>query len=355
MQEINNFVISKICKRIKNLSTEDIGLLKNAIEYASLDINDIKKELANIKKKNIKDIEKYLGKIADNNIEFSEIYYKARDLATINTISEHKKLNDLLLSFKKRTKDTYRNISNTLGFKTNGVLKSIRGQYINIVDKAILALQTGTMDYYSALRSSIKEMAKSGVKYVEFDSGYNRRLESQLSMNILEGARQMSMDMQNIMAKEYGADGYEITAHALCAPDHQSIQGVQFSKKDYENMNAGLSRQIGTLNCKHMAIPIILGVSQPTYSNNELKEITDLSNKKVSYNDKTYTRYEASQYQRFLELKIRRQKEVVNALEYAGDSLGAKESKKKLKDLTYLYKDFSRSVGLSIYSERLII
>lgn len=351
----NDYVIKIICKRLNKLNSVDIAKLKNAIEYANLDIKDIQKKLAKINKTNIKEIDKLFEKVAKDNIEFANVFYKHRGMKPIKSYKSHLGILKLVEAIKNQTVREYKNISNTTGFKTNNTFKTLRQQYINIIDKGITALNVGVMDYNTAIRGAVKEMAKSGVVSVDFKSGYARRLDSQVKMNILEGSTRLSMEMLDITSKEYGADGYEITAHALCAPDHQPIQGKQYSNKEYEELNAGLKRPVGTLNCKHIAIPIVLGVSMPTYSKKELKEITDLSNKKVSYNGETYTRYEASQQQRKLETKIRKQKEVVNAFKYTGDKIGERESNKKLKELVSLYKDFSTTVGLTIYNEKLRI
>lgn len=351
----NDYVIKSICKRLKNLNSVDISKLKNALEYANSDLKDIKKKLAKINKTNVKEIEKIFEDVAKNNVEFANIFYKYRGLDTLKSYKNNKSLKKLVEAIKLQTIKKYNNISRTTGFKTNNTFKTIREQYINIIDKGITAITTGTMDYNTAIRQSVKGIAKSGVVAVDFESGYARRLDSQARMNILEGVSELNMKMLDITSKEYGADGYEITAHALCAPDHQPIQGMQYTKKEYEALNSNLKRPVGTLNCKHIAVPIVLGVSEPTYSKKELKEITALSNKKVSYNGNTYTRYEASQEQRKLETKIRKQKEVIKALEYVGDNIGLKESKKKLKELMSLYKDFSESVGLSTYPEKLRI
>lgn len=203
----------------------------------------------------------------------------------------------------------YKNISKTRGFLVNGKFSTIRQQYISIVDKGITAVTTGTMDYNTAIRNAVVNMVDSGVRTVEFESGYSRRMDSQVRMNVLEGVRRLNMEMLDITSKEFGADGYEITAHSLCAPDHREIQGRQYSKEAYEKLNKDLKRPIGTLNCKHIAIPIIIGVSSSTYSDKELDKIIDNSNKEVIYDDKVYTKYEASQYQRKLETKIRKEKE----------------------------------------------
>lgn len=352
LQEINNTVIELICKRINHLSKTDLKKLENALQYAQLDLKKLENKLDNIHKKNLKEIDSFVNEVANDNVEFATAFYKAKKLQYIKDYRENKALNELVESIRTQTKDTYTNISNSLGFKTNSINKTIRSQYINIVDKAILSLATGTSDFYTEMRQSVTEMSKTGVKYVNFESGYNRRLDSQIAMNIKEGMSRLSIEMQNIMAQEYGSNGVEITAHSLCAPDHQSIQGKQFTTAEYNSINSNLKRPIGTLNCKHLALPILIGVSEPTYSKTELKEINQNSNKVKEYNGEKYTMYQASQKQRNLELKIRQQKEIISALDFTGDKIGKANAEKKLKLLQAKYKSFSNAMNLSLYWEK---
>ena len=353
---LNSYIIQVICKRLNKIgqikSSYDIAQLKNAIEYASVDLKTIEEEIAKITNKNIEEMENVFEQVAKTNIDFANTYYKYRGMKEVKSYKDNKKLEIIVEAIKNQAMEDYKNISNTYGFLTHGKYKNIRQQYINIVDRGITAVTTGTMDYNTAIRNSVKEMINSGVRTVDFESGYSRRMDSQVRMNVMEGVRRLNMEMFDITSKEFGADGYEITAHTLCAPDHQFIQGRQFTKKEYEELNNGLKRPIGTLNCKHIAIPIVIGVSSPTYSNKELDKMIDKSNQPVVYDDKIYTRYEASQRQRKLETKIRKEKENLEAFKIIKDDIQIKKSKDKIKELTNLYKDFSNSVGLSLHLEK---
>ena len=44
-----------------------------------------------------------------------------------------------------------------------------------------------------------------------------------------------------------GCEGWEISAHAASAPDHEPIQGLQYSDAEYTALNNSLVRRIGTL------------------------------------------------------------------------------------------------------------
>lgn len=352
MEALNQYVVERICKRIQrigSISASDAHRLKSAIEYAGADLQAIQKELERITGLNAKALEAMFEDVAAENVDFANTYYKAREMQAVGSYTENAALRSFVEAAKATAADGVTNIFNTtmIGFKSGKRIIPLREYYIQTIDRAITFVQTGTVDYYTAMRSTIKEMARSGLRHVTFDSGYSRRLDSQARMNLLEGVRRLNSQMMEQTGREFGADGVEISAHALCAPDHQHIQGKQYSLAEFERLNRSLERPIGELNCHHFTTPIVLGVSKPVYSASELREINKKSNAKVSYGGKTYTRYEASQRQRQLETAIRYAKDERDALVSAGDKMGATQARKKSANLTAEYKRFCEQVGLT--------
>ena len=357
MEALNQYVVERICKRIQKigkLTVQDAAKLYSAIEFAVADLQAIQKELERITGLNAKALEAMFEDVAAENVDFANTYYKARGMETLKDYTKNAALRSFVQAAKRTAADGVTNLSSTtmIGFKSGKRVLPLREYYIQTIDKAITFAQTGTVDYYTAMRSTVKEMAQSGLRRVTFDSGYSRRLDSQVRMNLLDGVRQLNMAMLEQTGKEFGADGVEISAHALCAPDHQHIQGKQYSLAEFERLNRSLERPIGELNCHHFTTPIVLGVSKPVYSASELREINKRSNAKVSYGGKTYTRYEASQRQRQLETAIRYAKDERDACVAAGDKLGATQARKKSAALTAEYKRFSEAVGLTKRMER---
>lgn len=148
---------------------------------------------------------------------------------------------------------------------------------------------------------------------------------------------------------DLGCNGWEISAHANSAPDHEPIQGRQYSDKAYDTLNNGLVRRIGTLNCGHVASPIILGVNSPQYSAEELEKFRQDNEAGVTFDGKHYTGYEATQMQRRLERAIRAQRRRVLL---AGPE-DIEPLKSRLAVLQQECERFSKSVGLRTETERL--
>lgn len=357
LETLNNYVVQRICERIRkigDIGTADAYRLKTAIEYAGADIKAIEKEVARIMGTNQQEIERLFEEVAKENVDFANTFYKARNMDLLQRYTSRSALTSFVDAVKRQALDGTANISNTymIGFKRGKQIIPLREYYISTIDRAITYVQTGVVDYQSAMRSTVREMAQSGLRRVTWESGYSRRLDSSARMNILEGVRRLNSQMMEETGREFGADGVEISAHGLCAPDHRDIQGKQYSKEEFERLNRRLERPIGTLNCQHFVTPIVLGVSKPVYSRKELADINKRSAERIEYKGQKMSRYEASQKQRQIETAIRYAKDERNAMIAAGDKLGAAQARKKSAALGAEYKRFCEQAGLTPRPER---
>lgn len=350
LSSLNIFILEKFCNKIKQVyedkkesvdTAKELNIIKNEIKTA---FSDCEKEIDNI-----------FNEVAAANIDFANDYYKYKNMPTFESYKQNPTLYKIVKDLKKEYKSMFRNMSQTsvVGFTDNkGEFKPVRNKYIEVINRAVQNVRLDEQSFYTAMRKTVNELSNSGLRTANFESGYTRRLDSQVRMNMQDGIHALNASMQEQVGKEFDADGFEISVHALCAPDHIDIQGQQYSKKEYEDLNKGLKRPIGQLNCRHFAAPIILGVSKPVYSEKELKQFAQKSKEIVEYNGKKYPRYEASQVQRRAETAIRKEREKLKAFETLGDKEQVTRIKSKIKFMTAEYKRFSKAVGLSERMER---
>ena len=255
-----------------------------------------------------------------------------------------------LRSVQSLTHNTFINLANTT---------AMYEPYRNLVDVAIDAVTYGVDSYDSIIRKQLMDKtlqtslryADEGLK-VTYSSGITRRLDSAVRMNVLDGIRQVNDGIREKTGEEFGADGVEVTAHALCAADHIDIQGRQFSKADFIRINESLQRRISTCNCKHSTFPIVLGVSQPAYTSQELQQYKANSEKTVTINGKEMTKYQATQAQRNMETAIRKQKDKYIFADTMGDTESASAIKENIKQLQTQYNYLSKQAGLSPKMDR---
>lgn len=172
---------------------------------------------------------------------------------------------------------------------------------------------------------------------------------------MLDGVRSLNQDVLNQLGKEFGADGIEISAHMLCATDHLPYQGLQFSNKEFERIQNLLDRPFGMWNCKHTMHPILLGISQPAYSREELEMYRQYSTEAVTIDDVTMSRYEWSQQQRRIETAVREQKHIANAAKAVGDPVLRREAQRNINRLSAQYAKIGEVTGLGRQKERMAV
>lgn len=275
--------------------------------------------------------------------------YTARGISQV-PFKQNTRIQQYLASMKQLTANTFVNMSNTT---------ALYEPYRNLVDTAIDAVVSGVGSYNELIRAQLTDTSLSplvrnpdeGLR-ITYASGLTRRLDSAVRMNVLDGVREVNNGIREQVGKEFGADGVEVSAHALCARDHIDIQGRQFSKEEFDRVNSNLRRRISTCNCKHATFPIILGVSEPAYTDEELASYKANSEQKVIIDGREMTKYEATQVQRKVETEIRKAKDRTIFAENSGDTELAKQAKARVETLKKHYNNVSHQAGLTPKMDR---
>ena len=363
----NTKVLEKMGEAIKKfdgVSPTVAHQIAQELKYGT-DIDELIAELSRLSGKSIKDIEEAFDLVAEENVEFAEVYAKAKNMEFVD-YKDNDQLKRLVKAIAGETNATFKNISNAkmIGFVLkdadgNKIFKNLKKTYNDLIDEAVFNVTTGTTDYQSAMRGVMKQLADSGVKIHEekvgYKSGYNKRIDSSVRQNVLTGVRQVNLEVQKQVGRDFGADGVEISAHSPCAEDHLHIQGKQFSNKEFKKLNASLERPIGEYNCRHFVFSIVLGVNQPSYTNKQLNKMNKESQRIIEYEGQKYTAYEATQVQRKLETAIRKEKDRQIIARASGDKDGVGTAQSNITTLTQKYNDFSKNAGLDTYKNRLAV
>ena len=376
IEQSNTYILEQIGKSIKKVGTLTPSKAQELVQIMRYggDYDKIVKKIAEITKLNVKDIYKIFEEVAKENYLFAEQFYKYRNKNYIPW-DENIELQNQVKAIAKITADKYVNLSNTIAFVTHNakgrvVYNTIVKTYQNVLDKAIINTGQGKETFDSAMRQAIRELVESGIRTVDYESGKSMRLESAVRMAMQGGLRDMNNQLQLQFGKEFDADGVEISVHENPAPDHELVQGKQFSNiefKKFQNDQDAISydgisfpaefeghdrRSIGQYNCYHYIFNIVLGVNKPLYTNEELQAIVDRNNKGFDFDGKHYTMYEGQQLQRKLETEIRKTKDLQITAKATGDNVLLNESQSKINALTNKYNKLNRISGLKSQIQR---
>lgn len=364
----NTFVLKQIGKTIKEigqLKPNELYKLEQMIKYGAR-YDTIIERLSKITQLNIKEIDEIFQEYAKRDYRFAEKFYNYRNIPYV-PFNEMTALKNEVEALSLITKGTYMNLANTsvLGFWLNDRFYNIQDAYRYAVDQAILSISQGKDTFQHQMYSLLKQFGDSGIRTIDYESGTSRRVDSALRMNLREGIRELHNATQEVLGKEFGADGVEITVHEYPAPDHAMLQGRQFSYQEYENLQNDLPatdykgiiythehRPISKLNCYHNVFSIVLGVSEPQYTNEQLEQIEKRNKKGFEYDGKHYTMYEGTQLMRRIETEIRKQKDNQILGREADNKELIETSQYKITQLTNRYKEVINASGLKSQLKR---
>lgn len=327
-------------KAIGGLKPSDVHRLTE-MRRMGANVRTIQQDIARSAEANVADLAAVFGAVAAGDQEFAQQWFggppRIKGAPKNSTAIER-----VLKAQLRVTAQAFKNLSQTTIQST---------AYREAVDVAIQTVQTGVTDYASAIRGALRAAGNGGLS-VQYPSGLTRRLDSAVRQNVLDGVRSLNNDILGQLGNEYGADGVELSAHALCAEDHLPYQGRQFSRKAFEQLQASLPRPVGMWNCKHTIFPVVLGVSEPAHTPEELAAYARNSREAVEIDGRVKTRYEWTQEQRRTETAIRRQKDVANLAKASGDDVLRREAQSHINTLQEHYARISAGAGLTQQPER---
>lgn len=243
-------------------------------------------------------------------------------------------------------------LQNLWGTAPDGQVLPLQDAYARALDFAFRETATGVLDMETAIRRAVMPLAKRGLRTIEQKSGRSIGIEYACRRYIMDQLGALDDEVQKANHDRLGCDGWEISAHAACAPDHEPIQGRQYSDAEYEQLNNSLQRRIGHLNCGHTASPIILGVNAPQYTEAELKQFAEDNERGITYHGKHYTLYQAGQEQATMENAIRNLRRQILADEET-KSPDLQKHQIRLRVLQSEYTKFCKAANLPTRNERL--
>ena len=350
---IVEFLIADIADRIS-----EAGQLTSTASYEiwkaqklGVSQKQLKKELQKRLKVSRGLLEQLLTQAAEVGYDFDLKRFPSADAVSFD---DNASLQQILDAAIQQAQEDFTNITQTMGFVgPNGKAMELTEAYQKACDFVFEKVATGAQDYNSAIRTATKGLAEKGILSLDYTSGVHRSVETAVRLNTMSSLGIMTEQITQRNHDALGCDGWEISAHMGSAPDHEPIQGKQYSDEDYTRLNNSLVRRIGTLNCGHSAMPVILGVNDPQYTAEELEEFREMNEAGITYEGKHYTLYEASQRQRRLETSIRNYKRRILIDEHLGGKDALQNDQIRLVRLREEYNRFSKATGLPMQHERM--
>ena len=363
---LEDTLLMEICSRLKlrdelnEVTMQDIKALRSH----GIDLKEIEKAI----RQTTGTSEKKLNELLDDVVERNQTYYT--ELIDLARVTQPDVLVDATAidAIRRQTQDAFRNITASMGFLVDAgrTMLPPAKAYQHALDAAEMMIQSGAISYNEAIKRSVKELADSGLRTVNYESGHRDHVDAAARRAVMTGVSQLCSKYTEQAAEYLETPHYEVSAHAGARDvpgrspwsSHKEWQGKVYSTRSgdiypsiYEVCGLGAVDGLEGANCRHRRFPWVEGVSERTYTEEQLEHIDDGLG--CTFEGKTYTAYEATQEQRKVERTIRKLKREKTAYNAAGLHEEEQAVNIRLRRLNAKYKAFSAAAGLPEQRERM--
>lgn len=355
-------ILQDIVRRIKKTgeitSTADWQI--NRLRILGYSSEDIEREIKKTLDASYPEMFELYDKVIDwEYVRNKDIYEQIN--AEFIPYEENRQLQQITDAIIQQSLEDLENVTRSLGFYLdyNGrkVLTPLSQVYTNYLDNACFDIVTGAFDYGSVLRRVVTQLTNSGLRKIEYGSGYASRVEVAARRAVMTGVANLTGEIADYNAKKLGTEYFEVEWHAGARPTHAVWQGQVWTKEQLYSV-CGLGTVTGLLgaNCYHTYYPFFPGISQRNWSDEWLEAQNRKESKPKEFRGKEYTLYEAKQRQRQMETAMRAQREKVQMLQDGGaDRQEVMLQKAKYQGQLNEYAAFSRKMGLKEERERIYL
>ena len=358
-------LLEEICSRLKTanelneVTVQDIRALRSH----GIDLKEIEKAI----RKTFGISKTKLNELLDDVVERNQKYYT--ELIDLAHITQPETLVDAakVAAIRTQTLDTFRNLTASMGFLVDDgrTMLSPAKAYQWALDNAVIQVQSGAINYNQSIKTAVKQLADSGLKVVDYESGHRDQIDVAARRAVMTGVNQICAKYTEQSAQYLETPYFEVSAHAGARDkpgpspwsSHKDWQGKVYSIRAgdiypniYEVCGLGAVDGLEGANCRHRRNVWVEGVSERTYTDEQLSHIDDGLG--CTFEGKTYTAYEATQEQRKVERTIRKFKREKAAYKAAGLREDEQAVNIRMRRLNAKYKAFSAAAGLPEQRER---
>lgn len=365
-RSLEDTLLDEICSRLKladqfnEVTVQDIRALRSH----GIELKDIEKAIRKTTGISEKKLKELLDDVAERNQKY---YTDLIDLAHITQPETLVSIEDTWAIYEQ-TKQTMRNLTRSMGFLVDAgrTMLPPAKAYQWCCDSAVMQIQSGAISYNQAIKSAVRQLAQSGLKVVDYESGHRDQIDVAARRAVMTGVNQICAKYTEQSAEYLETPYFEVSAHSGARDkpgpspwsSHKDWQGRVYSIRAndiypsiYEVCGLGAVDGLEGANCRHRRYPWVEGVSERTYTDEQLQHIDDGLG--CEYDGKKYTAYEATQEQRKVERTIRKLKREKTAYNAAGLTDKEQAVNIKLRRLNAKYKAFSKAAGLPEQRERM--
>ena len=310
--------------------------------------------------------EKKLNELLDDVVERNWAYYtELIDLAGVTKPQTLVSAATIDAIYRQTGRELL-NLTQSMGFLVDGgrTMLPPAKAYQWALNNAEMQIQSGAISYNQAIKRAIMQLADSGIRVVNYESGHRDHIDVAARRAVMTGVSQICAKYTEQSAEYLNTPYFEVSAH-IGARDkgkgwanHKEWQGKVYSTRDHDKYSniydvCGLGRVDGLegANCRHIRTAFVDGVMERTYTDKQLSHIDD--GRDANFEGRHYSAYEATQKQRQIERTVRKLERRKTAFEAQGNTEEAQAARIKIRRLRKEYKAFSAAADLPLQTERM--
>lgn len=310
--------------------------------------------------------EKKLNELLDDVVERNQAYYtELIDLAGVTKPQTLVSAATIDAIYRQTGRELL-NLTQSMGFLVDGgrTMLPPAKAYQWALNNAEMQIQSGAISYNQAIKRAIMQLADSGIRVVNYESGHRDHIDVAARRAVMTGVSQLCAKYTEQSAEYLNTPYFEVSAH-IGARDkgkgwanHREWQGKVYSTRDHDKYPniydvCGLGRVDGLegANCRHIRTAFVDGVMERTYTDKQLSHIDD--GRDANFEGRHYSAYEATQKQRQIERTVRKLERRRTAFEAQSNTEEAQAARIKIRRLRKEYKAFSAAADLPLQTERM--
>lgn len=223
-------LLEEICSRLKisgelnEVTVQDIRALRSH----GIDLGEIEKAIqrtANISRRE-------LDKLLDDAVERNQRYYTDLiDLAGVTQPETMVSVEDTWAIYEQ-TRQELRNLTRSMGFLVdNGrTMLPYARAYQWALDSAEMQIMSGAISYNQAIKSAVKQLADSGLRMVDYESGHRDHIDVAARRAVMTGVSQLCQKYAEQSMEYLNTNLVEVSAH-IGARDVDGPMGWENHKK----------------------------------------------------------------------------------------------------------------------------
>lgn len=377
-EELEEYIISDICRRLRQEGYITATAEIRVSSLLSLGIRDaaIRQEITRTLGISEAKLEEMYQKAAEESQRFDLEVYQKKGKEPIKP-EENQRLQAAIKAQAKQTAGDFKNFTGSMGFS---VLRGGKRTFLPVADVYQHTLNRAQVEIISginpleAMKRAVKDLAKSGLRTVDYASGRHDHLDVAVRRATVTGLHQVSDKVTDEDQERLETPLVEVSAHGGARDtgsgfvNHKQWQGKVYYWREKDKWGRddlakrypdfvrstgyGHVAGFGGANCRHSKRAFVHGASKRMWT---AKQLRTIDKPPFAYKGVTYTAYEATQRQRKLERMQRYYKRILLGYDAVGIPSSDPDYQNaaiRLQTASREYKAFSAAAGLVKQSER---